>query len=34
MVIRFGRDSDPDCMRMDEVLYKYGFSIPHLPMKH
>lgn len=21
VVIRFGRDSDPDCMRMDEVLY-------------
>jgi DIM1 family U5 snRNP protein len=22
VVIRFGRDSDPDCMRQDEVLYK------------
>lgn len=22
VVIRFGRDWDPDCMRMDEVLYK------------
>lgn len=22
VVIRFGRDWDPDCMRQDEVLYK------------
>lgn len=22
VVIRFGRDHDPDCMRQDEVLYK------------
>lgn len=22
VVIRFGRDSDPDCMRQDEVLYR------------
>lgn len=22
VVIRFGRDADPDCMRQDEVLYK------------
>lgn len=22
VVIRFGRDTDPDCMKMDEVLYK------------
>jgi U5 snRNP protein, DIM1 family len=22
VVIRFGRDYDPDCMRQDEVLYK------------
>ncbi|RAL65693.1 hypothetical protein DID88_005361 [Monilinia fructigena] len=22
VVIRFGRDVDPDCMRQDEVLYK------------
>jgi DIM1 family U5 snRNP protein len=22
VVIRFGRDADPDCMKMDEVLFK------------
>jgi U5 snRNP protein, DIM1 family len=22
VVIRFGRDADPDCMRQDEVLYR------------
>lgn len=29
VVIRFGRDVDPDCMRQDEVLYSmcYIFSV-------
>jgi DIM1 family U5 snRNP protein len=27
VVIRFGRDWDPDCMRQDEVLYRT--SPPH-----
>ena len=27
VVIRFGRDYDPDCMRQDEVLYR---SLPIL----
>ena len=25
VVIRFGRDWDPDCMRQDEVLYRENF---------
>ena len=24
VVIRFGHDWDPSCMKMDEVLYRYG----------
>ena len=27
VVIRFGRDWDPDCMRQDEVLYRLSFPI-------
>ncbi|QPG76979.1 U4/U6-U5 snRNP complex subunit dib1 [Brettanomyces nanus] len=27
VVIRFGRDGDPDCMLMDEILYKVSESI-------
>lgn len=27
VVIRFGRDSDPDCMRQDEVLYKIADKV-------
>ena len=27
VVIRFGRDWDPDCMRQDEVLYRKTLSI-------
>ena len=32
VIIRFGRDWDPDCMRQDEVLYRksiLSFLIPH-----
>jgi hypothetical protein len=28
VVIRFGRDWDPDCMRQDEVLYRNIFPFP------
>lgn len=46
VVIRFGRDYEPDCMRQDEVLYKiadrvknfaviYGQpSLKHLLLRH
>ena len=27
VVIRFGRDHDPDCMRQDEVLYKIADKV-------
>jgi len=27
VVIRFGRDSDPDCMRQDEVLFKIADKV-------
>lgn len=27
VVIRFGRDHDPDCMRQDEVLYKIAEKV-------
>ena len=27
MVIRFGRDWDPDCMRQDEVLYRIADKV-------
>lgn len=27
VVIRFGRDHDPDCMRQDEVLYKIADQV-------
>lgn len=27
VVIRFGRDHDPDCMRQDEVLYKVADKV-------
>jgi DIM1 family U5 snRNP protein len=27
VVIRFGRDADPDCMRQDEVLYKIADKV-------
>ena len=30
VVIRFGRDWDPDCMRQDEVLYRKALSGPAL----
>lgn len=30
VVIRFGRDWDPDCMRQDEVLYRMPRCIPYL----
>lgn len=35
VVIRFGRDWDPDCMRQDEVLYKIaekvkGFAVVYV----
>ena len=30
VVIRFGRDWDPDCMRQDEVLYREALSGPSL----
>lgn len=26
VVIRFGRDYDPDCMRQDEVLYRSSLT--------
>jgi hypothetical protein len=28
VIIRFGRDWDPDCMRQDEVLYRQYPSLP------
>ena len=32
VVIRFGRDWDPDCMRQDEVLYRtFQASFPSFP---
>lgn len=42
VVIRFGRDWDPDCMRQDEVLYRtYSLgglrtfpSLPTFPLRH
>ena len=27
VVIRFGRDSEPDCMRQDEVLYRIADKV-------
>jgi len=41
VVIRFGRDWDPDCMRQDEVLYRQyslqpclsSHTIPDLPLQ-
>lgn len=27
VVIRFGRDWDPDCMRQDEVLYRMHYFV-------
>jgi DIM1 family U5 snRNP protein len=28
VIIRFGRDWDPDCMRQDEVLYRQSPPLP------
>ena len=30
VVIRFGRDWDPDCMRQDEILYRMSITQIHL----
>jgi len=30
VIIRFGRDWDPDCMRQDEVLYRKKFPAPSM----
>jgi DIM1 family U5 snRNP protein len=30
VVIRFGRDWDPDCMRQDEVLYRMFYPFPSI----
>lgn len=30
VIIRFGRDWDPDCMRQDEVLYRKKFLAPSM----
>ncbi len=27
MVIRFGRDVDPECMKMDEILFKVSEKV-------
>ena len=32
VVIRFGRDTDPDCMKMDEVLYKVADRMSQVRM--
>ncbi len=32
VVIRFGRDWDPDCMRQDEVLYRTCYFLAHTYM--
>jgi DIM1 family U5 snRNP protein len=32
VIIRFGRDWDPDCMRQDEVLYRRYSSLKDLPL--
>jgi hypothetical protein len=31
VIIRFGRDWDPECMRQDEVLYRKRFLFPFTP---
>jgi Mitosis protein DIM1 len=31
VIIRFGRDWDPDCMRQDEVLYRKRFHLLFTP---
>ena len=31
VIIRFGRDWDPDCMRQDEVLFRKSSLFPFMP---
>jgi hypothetical protein len=33
VVIRFGRDHDPDCMRQDEVLYKVADKVKNFAVR-
>lgn len=33
VVIRFGRDHDPDCMRQDEVLYKIADKVKNFAVR-
>lgn len=34
VVIRFGRDHDPDCMRQDEMLYKIADKVKNFAVRH